>query len=243
MRTTPWPVVPARVPLILIADALVLRIRKRWYTVYCVLLRRSAGGRAVVLPLVILPGVETPAGWNEALGRLGVSEISRIRALVCDGHRGLTSWAKAHALVIQRCHFHLLAAIQHRRNRWSRTENRAEGERVHALVVEALTTTDGERLHSLLQAIDDEAFSTRSPHLRKILRGFTTSYEDFRSYLYHPNLHLPTTSNTAESFIGLVREMRHRARGFSSEASFSRWLEALVKHRGSIACNGFSQQN
>ena len=93
----------------------------------------------------------------------------------------------------------------------------------------------------LLYRLDDMSLSTTSRQLRPILRGFITHVNDFRTYLHHPELNLPRTSNSAESFIGCMEELLHRLRGVLSVDALEKWVEALVKYRQKIICNGAHQ--
>ncbi len=240
-RITPWPQLPQNPVLIIIADAMVRRIRRQWYTVYCMLIRSPDHKEAVIIPPVIMQGIECQSGWQHALATIPPETQKCLRAMVCDGHRGLVNYAKQRRLIIQRCHFHLLSHIQRRRSRWAYGYHREEARKVFEVVERILTTPHRRTLNSLLIAADNLALETTSRELQKALRGFVNNAEDFRSYIYHPKLHLPTTSNTAESFIGCINELLHRLRGVSSPESFALWIEALAKYKATITCNGFHQ--
>lgn len=243
LRTSAWRTLPNEPPLIAVADAFVKCIRGRWYTLYLILIRRSVETHAVIAPLLLLPGTETHAGWQDAFGRLPPPVKTAIRVLVCDGHKGLIDRAKAHRWLIQRCHFHLLAAVQGRRSRWGRSRHRKEGERAHRLAKAVLETPDESALTEHLRTVEDLALSTSSPQLRTILLGLRSAFEDYRTYLVHPQLHLPTTTNAAESFFSSVENLCHRTRGFCSVHSFMRWVTALAKNKQVIACRERNQQN
>lgn len=239
----PWPIVPETGSLICIGDGFVFQLRQQWYTCHLILVRHIESEDAVILPPVILLGTETQTSWQQAFETVPVAIRSRVKALVCDGHRGLVNFAKREHWLIQRCHFHLLAAIGGRRSRSRRSRHWAEGQRIYQLVKAVLTTADEVIVPRLLQQIDDEALTTSSPELRKYLRGFVTAWEDFRSYRYHPELNLPTTNNTAESLAGCLTELLHRARGFSSLSAIEKWFAAFVKYKKTIKCRGSSQPN
>ena len=231
---TPWPMIPETGPLIVIADAIVFQHQGRWYTSHLFLVRSPDDLEAVILPPVILAGTETSTSWAIAFATIPAEVLTRIKALVCDGHRGLVYFAARQHWIIQRCHFHLLAAVSGRRSRFGRSRHREEGQRIYELVKRVLLTTDETQVPTLLNQIDDEALSTSSPELRRYLRGFVNAWEDFRSYQYHPELHLPTTNNTAESLAGCLRELLHRARGFSSLGAIEKWFAAFVKYKKTI---------
>lgn len=239
-RMNPWPTLPNRGPLILLADATPKRIRWRWYTVFCMLIRRPDESVAWIAPPVILPGLETRENWKSALATLPEAQISQVRAMVCDGHRGLLDFAKNRSWLIQRCRFHLIAFIQGRRSRWGKSLHREEGERTYAAVLQVLDAPAHADITKLRIVVDNLALSTTSRELRKALSGFATNAEYYRTHLYHPELHLPRTNNASEACIGTIESLLKRLRGVSNIESLSKWIEALVKHKKKIVCNGFS---
>lgn len=86
---TPWPSVPQRIPLILVADARVKYVEGGWSTGYFFFVRPVEGTMATILPPVWHPGTETSPQWRRAFESLPRELLSRIVALVCDGHTGL----------------------------------------------------------------------------------------------------------------------------------------------------------
>lgn len=241
-RTWSWPKLPRGAPVIIVADAVVFQYRRQWHTIYCVLVRRHDDEWAYLAPPILKDGKENQRDWARVLDLVPSDVHTATQALVCDGHLGLVNYAKKHRWLIQRCHFHLISALQGRRSRGHKGRHRAEAHAVFAAVNEALTTQDDQRAENLSRVIDNLGLSTTSPELRKVLRGCATNLEDYRTYLHHPHLNLPTTSNTAESCIALIQELRRRARGFNSLSALQKWLEAFVKFRRSVRCNGKDQQ-
>lgn len=239
-RATPWPTVPPTGTLILVADALVRRVAGNWHTTYCCLLRTPRSRCAVIVPPVTLPGKETQPGWRIACDQIPDTVRARIVAVVSDGHRGIVNYAKRNHWILQRCHFHLVSSIQGRRSWFRSGKHRDEATRTWRLVRHVLEAESEHGMEAVLQSLDDLALSTRSPVLRRLLRGFVNNYEDYRSYRYHPTLHLPTTSNTAESFISHIQNLMFRMRGVRSVPSYLKWIEAIAKHRSRIVCNGAS---
>lgn len=240
-RTTSW----ASLPMgsnICVVDAKIQKVMGRRYSIYLILARPVGGKTATIAPPLILPGGESEDGWRRAFEALPASFRSHTRAIVCDGHRGPLNYAKAHSILIQRCHFHLLASIRQRRSRWKRNGDDIEQESVYRLVMKAITVKSERRAVSLLTEIDNLGLASPSYQLRIILQGFVHYYEYFRMYRYHPKLDLPTTTNAAESCVGSIHELCHRARGFRSIFSLSSWIEALLKHKRTITCNGFQQR-
>jgi len=236
-----WPKIPSG-PLIMVADGMVRRITRQWYTWYFMVVRLPHTNRAVILPPYYAKGTETVREWRRAFDSLPRQVLTRIVALVCDGHRGLVFEAKWRSWHLQRCHFHLLARIQGRRSRWPSSRHFEEGKRIYALVTEALKTRDQKRLDEILLILEEIGWTVSSPALRLVLSGFVSHIDDYRTYLRYPKLNLPITNNTVESLVGLVTELTSRARGFRTAKSLHEWICALIKMRRTITCNGKNQQ-
>lgn len=243
LRGTSWPSLPMDVPLILIADAMVCEIEGAWFAVYLMLIRPVGESQAIIHEPYIAAGPETAVGWYAAFATIPDGTWHRIQAIVCDGHRGIVGYAKRSGWLVQRCHFHLIAAIQGRRSRWARSRHRAMGERLYRLVSSVLTAKDPATILPLLTELETIAWDTRSRVLRKVLLGFVTHAEDYRTYLRHPELNLPRTSNTAEALISMIRHFCHRARGFSTRRSLEQWIAAIIKHKRTMTCNASRQPN
>lgn len=237
-----WQTIPDG-PLILIADAIVKYRNGIWHTWFFMFLRAADGIDAVILPPYYAQGREAYREWHNALGTIPCDARKRVKALVSDGHRGLMSFAERHHWLVQRCHIHLLMAIQARRSRWSMSRKRDEGVEIHSLVECVLTDPCAKKAIQALAEIEEIGWLSSSKMLKKVLQGFVTSADDYRTYLNHPKLNLPTTSNTAESLNALVDDLSSRARGFRTVASLNAWIIALCKERGTIKCRGKYQQN
>lgn len=239
----PWPPPPAGGPLIAVADALVKHVERHWHTWYFVLVRRPADMHAVILPPYHERGTETQEGWARAFAQLPGEVHTRIGALVSDGHAGLVNHAKRQGWLIQRCHFHLLARLQGRRSRWRSGRHVAEGQRIFSLTRQILTVTDAAALPPVVNALEEIGWTSSSPEIRRVLSGFVNHVDDYRTYLRHPELRLPTTNNAAETLIGLVEAVMRHARGFRNAAVTHEWVTVVVKTRSSIRCAPKNQQN
>lgn len=244
LQQTDWlPLPSGHGPLLVIVDGLIFKWRGKHYTCYLMLLRRPDESEATIAPFKLILGKETQPGWQEALDSLPTSIKARIRVVVCDGHLGPVNWAKQHHRLIQRCHFHLLAAIQGRRSRWWKSRHQAEGKRIYNLVENCLNVPDEKEAEKLLYSIDDESLTTSSPQLKHILRGFVHCYQDYRTYLYHPAFGLPTTTNAVESLNSCIKGLQYRTRGFATLNSFQKWLTALLKFKKRVTCRSKNQPN
>lgn len=230
-------------PLILIADAIVKYRQGKWHTWFFMFLRPVDDVDAVIVPPYYAEGREVCTEWHNALETIPADTRKRVKALVSDGHRGLMSFASWHNWLVQRCHIHLIMAIQARRSRWAMSRKRSEGEEIFVLTNCVLKNPCTREAKNALSRIEEIGWMTKSKMLKKVLQGFVTSAEDYRTYLDHPELNLPTTSNTAESLNALVDDLSSRARGFRSITSLNAWIIALCKERGTIKCRGKYQQN
>ncbi len=207
------------------------------------LVRGMNTNEAIILPPFFRCGTETALGWKMAIDTIPKDILMRIRAIVCDGHVGLTTEAKWRAFFLQRCHFHLLARIQSRRSRWRIGRHKREAQLIfkHANIV--LKCLDEKMVYDSVCVLDEIGWTSTSPEIRKTLSGFVKNYRDYRTYLKHPELNLPTTNNTAESLAGMIASLKHRLKGFPTLKSFTEWIIALLKFKKKIKCNGFYQQN
>src|SRR3989344_646331 len=239
---TPWPLVPDAVPLIAVADALMVRTEKRVCVIYLILVRPVAADRAVIMPPFIQDGKESWQGWQDAFAALPHDIRHRIAALVCDGHRGLYSVALRHRWRIQFCIFHMIAKIQGRRSQSAYGRHQEEGTRIMTRVRTILMSARNEEVVTALKELDACRMSTHSPQLRRYLSAFIRRHHLWRTYLEYPELRLPRTSNTAESLVRIIRKMLSRAHGFRTRSSLTRWIDALIKERKSMMCNSSAHQ-
>lgn len=236
-------IVPKQGDLLLIADAIWYRIRGGKYTIYIMLLRSKRGTDAVILPPQLIAGHEDAAGWQMALRTIPPAVRIRIGALVCDGGTGVVSLAHRNEWLLQRCHFHLLSAVQNYLTTGPRSKNRPFAQRVMQEVQRALTASTETIVQDSLARLVAIRAKTRSRGVRRVLGGFLLHWREYRTYLACPEWSLPTTSNTAESFIQCVRDLMYRCRGFRTQEKLIVWLTALATHKKTIRCNGKNQPN
>jgi len=224
--------------LIAVADAIWYRVKGKKYTIYNILLRPITSTEAVICPPIILPGHENIPGWQQAFDTLPKALKNPVIALVCDGAVSLVALAKIHNWIIQRCHFHLISAVQNYLTTGPRSAQRSYAFHVMQTVQELLKTNSPKTLLPLLTKVSKIREKSSSRGLRRVLGGLLQSYDDFHSYLKYPQLNLPTTSNTAESFIQCIRDLMYRCRGFRSIDSLKYWLQAISIYKKTMRCNG-----
>lgn len=234
----PWKLASKSGKLIIVADALVKFVEKKWHTWYFMLVRPVDSTWAVVLPPYHRQGTETVMGWRNAFDTIETAVLSRIEAIVCDGHRGFISESIWRKWKLQRCHFHLIARVQSRRSKWKSSRHYEEGWKIYKLIKQVLEDRSKEKIPSAINEIEEIGWTTASPDLRRTLLGFVNHFEEYRTYLKYPELKLPITNNSAESFIGLVEEVLRRARGFKNLKVLNEWIICVSKTRAVIKCNG-----
>lgn len=235
--------IPRTGKLILVADAIWYHVGGIKHTIYVLMLRGRASDTAVVAPPIILPGHEDLAGWSQAVATLPEAIRTRIIAIVCDGATSLIHCARHNDWIIQRCHFHLIASVQNYLTTGPRSLHRAFALRVLRIVHTALLTRSQKQLRRALTKIVAMRSRSRSRGLRRVLGGLIEHINEHRTYLRHPDLLLPTTSNSAESFIQCVRDLLYRCRGFKNVSKLSLWIVALAIHKKYIRCRGKYQPN
>lgn len=241
IQNTSWPDIPDG-QLVLIADAVLEYIEQKWRTVYLMLVRPVSGTEALLIPPVIALGTETPEGWRQAMCTIPSSIKTRIIALVCDGHNGLIIEGTLSHWIIQRCHFHLIARLQMRLS-WRIPEKRTNTKIIFSHIYTILQSKDNCAVHQSLLVLSAKRKDSSSKEIRRILSGFITNYQSYRSYLVYPEYSLPTTNNSAESLASSLADLKHRLRGFPTIKSFKQWVVALLKFKKKITCNGFYQPN
>ncbi len=224
--------------LIAVADAIWYRVAGQKHTIYVILLRPVCSPRAVICPPLILPGHEDAWGWQQAFERLPPKIKTRISALICDGGTGLIITARSHGWLIQRCHFHLISAVQNYLTTGPRSAQRAYALQVLRTAQGLLRTNKPKELLPILTELTEIRGRSASRGLRRVLGGLLQNYSDYHTYLKHPQLNLPTTSNSAESFIQCIRDLMYRCRGFRSLTTLKRWLTAVSIFKKTIQCNG-----
>lgn len=242
IELTSWSPIPDG-DLLLIADAVVEFIEHRWHTLYLMLVRPVAERKAIILPPIILSGTELAPGWKIALESIPEAVRNRVVALVSDGHNGLITEGARREWILQRCHFHLIARVQSRRSRFATARNREEAKEIFQLINHILSHPDMPAIQPALVRLGEISKNSTSPEIRKVLSGFITNHNQYRSYLMYPELNLPTTNNTAESLASTVADLKQRMRGFPTLRSFQQWVIALLKFKKAVMCNGHHQQN
>lgn len=226
-----------RGPYALVGDGFYFKFKRMDWVMYVLALKPVRSRRAFFLDPVLLEGKEGYARWRIAIGRVPQNIKKQVRAFVSDGFRGSKLIAREHSWIHQRCHFHLLMALIRRRGRRSyRLKSSGIRSRLLRVVRILLATRDGavlSRQKRLARRL--LAHPLCPPWIRMQTVEFLRTLDDFRSYLNHPELHLPATTNALESAGRLIRKATSTAR--TPESALLR-ATAFLRLKRTIACNG-----
>lgn len=230
----PW---SAHIPcgrLILVSDGLWFTVDEERWVAYLCALRSVSGDRAVFLRPILKPGHECEERWREVIEGISPSVHCRISAWVSDSVRGVEVIAAERGWVLQRCHAHLLRRVAdvmgtRKRLRW------LAGRRLAAVRVRDLITASDPRAarRSLRRLAHDLECPTK---VRGVIREALRRRDEYRSYLTHHDLRLPTTTNTVEGMNARIRELAGRSRGFRTQAALERWLIGFVRCNPTAMC-------
>jgi hypothetical protein len=226
-------------PLVLLADGLWFQFKQKPWVLYLMALKPCQGHHAVFLDPVLLAGNERLARWEQALEHIPRAASERICAMVADNLPGMRQVARQRGWMLQLCHFHLLLKLYGQRG--SRPHALHGGpvrEEIHQLIRQALYLPDGVALDNRLQRLQilskTDCGTTR---IQMTIRAFLRDLRFYRSYMHHPQLGLPQTTNTVESMGRLLREMFRRNRSGSNPASTMRWATAFIRIHPTVVCN------
>lgn len=239
-RPSPQPIPPG--PLVLLADGLWFEFAGRPWVLYLTALKPCQGNYAVFLDPLLLPGKEGASRWQQAVAAIPLGATRRIRAIVVDNLPGMRRLAHQRRWVLQRCHFHLLLKLQaQRRGVRYALRGGPVREEIHRLIRGALNLPDGPRLQRTLARLGRLSHTDCGTiRIQTTVREFLQGLEFYRSYLTHPRLGLPRTTNTVESMGRILREMFRSSRSGSNPASVLLWATALIRLRPTVTCNGHS---
>lgn len=225
-------------PLILIVDGLWFKFQGEHSVLYLCALKSPDDSAAYFLDPILLEGREVMERWMHAIEAIPAEYRERIVALVSDGFHGSKRIVSTYGWIHQRCHFHLIAQLQMNRGSWKlkNREGRPLREAIYQDVRTALEERDDVRYRRVAKRLHRSiALPTCPRRLRIVVQDFLANFYPFRAYLHHPNLKLPTTTNTIESMNHRIRE---RTRTLPTPASLLAWATALIRVNRKLVCNG-----
>jgi transposase-like protein len=203
-----------------------------------ILIRSVKGVIAHLVVLDALAGGESAENWEEAFSRIPPGVRRRIVALVSDEHRTLSAYAVRQGWIHQVCTVHVKARFHHWLPRWERTSFREECRQAWEAAKTVCDDPNMRHVRAALHTLQDLGRCTGLPTLlRKHSRGLSREWRSCRSYLDHPELRLPDTSNVVESVASIIREMLAKRRGFRTRSSLRLWLRLIQKMHPTVTCN------
>lgn len=231
---------PFRGSCVLVVDGVYFRFARREWVLYLMALKPVRSRRMYFLDPAFIKGRERLEAWCETVGTIPSHAKERIRALVSDGLRGFQQLSEREGWEHQRCHFHLLSALVRGK---SKRRYAARGSAARDAILKAvrilLADSSKQKCESARRTLSRYATDPSCPaYVRKHVMEFLEREDDFRTYVHHPALDLPTTTNAVESAGRLVRKATRTAR--TPESVLLR-ATALLRLKKSIACNGNHQ--
>lgn len=226
--------------LLLMIDGLWFSFKRKKWTLYCLALRTVRGTRARILPPILCLGKESAWQWQELIGQLPVSVRKRVKALISDHFTGVETIADKEGWLLQLCHFHLISYLytilggKKRTVKWRRGRFRAY-RAVRALLIES-DERKAARIRKRIEILMNDPQCPRRWKMR--LREFLRCVHLYRTYLTHPELNLPTTTNAIENLNSRLRALAQRSRGFRTPQALERWVNAYVYFHPKVKCNG-----
>jgi hypothetical protein len=229
-----------RGPLVLLADGLWFEFDGVPWVLYLIALKPCGTSVATFLDPVLLPGKEGAGRWQQAFGGIPETVRRRVKAMVVDNLRGMRKIAAHQQWLLQLCHFHLLLKLQAQRGRIRyRLHGGAVREEIHQLIRKTLELPDGRKLNAVIRRLRHlSKGDCGTDRVQAMVREFLDSIPYYRTYLAHPDLALPHTTNSVESMCRLLREMFRSSRAGSNPRSVLLWATALLRLRPTVVCNG-----
>jgi hypothetical protein len=229
-------------PLVLLADGLWFEFDGMPWVLYLTALKPCRANYATFLDPLLLPGKEGASRWQQALAAIPSDATCRIQAVVVDNLPGMRRIAYERQWVLQLCHFHLLLKLQaQRRGVRYALRGGPVREEIHRFVRRALQLPDGNALTRSLKHLGHlSQGDCGTQQIQTTVREFLKNLQYYRSYLSHPCLGLPWTTNSVESMGRLIRELLRSSRAGSNPASVLLWATALIRMRPTVSCNGHS---
>jgi hypothetical protein len=226
-------------PYALLGDGLYFKFKRMDWVMYVMTVKPVTSHRAYFLDPVLRKGKEGYERWRIAIATIPQDIQEHIKAFVSDGFRGSKLLAREHGWIHQRCHFHLLMALIRRRGRRSyRVKSAGVREKMLGTVRLLLSATDSKILNRQKHKVQRLlSHPLCPPWIRIQTVEFLRTLNDFRSYLIHPHLNLPTTTNSIESASKLIRKATSTAR--TPESVLLR-ATSFLRLKKSITCNGKS---
>jgi len=240
-----WSAIRLKGRLILLLDGLWFNVMGERWIAYLMAVRSVSATTVRFLRPIVCRENESSEGWKRAVSQIPTSVQKRICALVSDGLRGLRLLAKERSWQYQWCHFHLLSRMANVFGTRKRTVVWLHGRRqAEACIRELIATPSRQRVHQLRQQLTTLCQYPECPRkIRMVIREVLRHTDELRTYLDHPALRLPATSNVMESMNSQLRSLAGRSRGFRTGQALERWIVAFVYFHSKGNCYPKIPQN
>lgn len=226
--------------VVLIIDAKWQTFSKESWTLYCLAIKPISRNKAIILDPILRPGKESAEIWEMIIANLPEPLKKRIIAVISDGIRGFERIPQSYEWVWQRCHFHLLSALEKRRGKRQATVGRQTREDIYQTVRKLLTETSQYRVRLLRKKLKILSSETDCPkRMKMMISGFFREFVFYRNYLNFPYLSLPTTTNIMESLNGLLQKKSATVR---TASAWYKWALATIRHKPVFNCKGQNYQ-
>lgn len=220
--------------LTLIIDAEWRKFEKKCWTLYCLALKPVDKDEAIILDPILRPEKESTETWEAIICCLSKQLKKRIIAVVSDGIRGFFRVTTAHDWKWQRCHFHLLFALQKRRGKRLSTHGRITRENIYQTVRRLLSETSKKRFPRLQARLERLKRKPDCPkRMRMIVNGFLREFSYYRTYLDFPELNLPTTTGVMESINSRLKQKSLTVR---TPNAWRKWTIATIRYKPVFKC-------
>jgi transposase-like protein len=233
---------PPKGPYVLVIDGVYFKFKRKEWVLYLMAVKPIRSSRMYFLDSILTKGRERLEAWYEAIDTLPDHVRKQVVALVSDGLRGFQQLAASNEWIHQRCPFHLLASLVRGKGK-RRYLTRGSSVRDKILTAVRILLSDesvqkrDRARRALHRHINDPACPS---YVRKHVLEFFEREQDFRAYLTHVTLDLPTTTSAMESTGRLVRKAARTAR---TAESLRLRAVAFLRLKQSVVCNGCDTPN
>jgi hypothetical protein len=234
----PWPHAAPRGRLIVVLDAMWLRVGGIMHAACLVGLRPVDGDELTFMPPAVFEGRESLELWESVIESLPEDVKRRVAAVVSDSFAGSGSIAERRGWAYQRCQAHLLVRLStvcgDNKRAVSWREGRQEAKR---LLRAALLANDEREAAAAAASLARLASDPDCPKgIRQIIKRTLATLHEYRTCFTRPELRLPATTNAVENTNGRIRSVLSRSRGFRTPRSLLRWIYGYLWFHPKVAC-------
>lgn len=222
--------------LVLIIDAQWHYFKKLPWTIYLIIIKPCGANTAWSLDPILKFGKESASHWDEAIDEIPDYIKNRVFAVVSDGIRGITWVIRQRGWLVQRCHFHLLSLLQKQRGKRASTPGRNLREVIYQTVKTLLRKVGGKQSARLQRRLEILAQNPLCPkRMRMQVREFLRNLNYYHTYLRHPELDIPHTTNVVESVNSITRK---NVAKINNPKAWFKWTKMAIRMHPKFNCKG-----